>query len=70
VRIKWNLFQVAVVTGLAALGMGCGGMTASGSVSPATFLLPGLGHNDSAPQDPSEIVVKSETPAVTVVVAE
>jgi hypothetical protein len=27
--------------------MGCGGLGASGSVSPASLLLPGFGHNDS-----------------------
>jgi hypothetical protein len=36
-----SLFAVAV---FAAFATGCGGIGASGSVSPATFLLPGLGH--------------------------
>jgi hypothetical protein len=68
VKLKWKLFQVAVLTGLAAFGMGCGGVNASGSVSPATFLLPGLGHNDSTPAP--DAVKGEKVMASTIVVAE
>jgi hypothetical protein len=35
---------------VAVIGMGCGGIGANGSVSPATFLLPGIGQVQ--PQNP------------------
>ena len=59
VNSKWNLFRKAaalVMASVALLGIGCGGIGASGSISPASFLLPGLGHNDSqkAPADEVE----------------
>ncbi|HYV28362.1 MAG TPA: hypothetical protein VFA77_12565 [Candidatus Eisenbacteria bacterium] len=34
--------RLAMIPGLVLLGIGCGGITASRSISPATFLLPGL----------------------------
>jgi hypothetical protein len=46
------LLRVAGAAGLAALLAGCGGISASRSVSPASFLLPGLIQND-APAGPS-----------------
>jgi hypothetical protein len=53
VNLKWNLLRVSVLIGLAALGIGCGGLNASHSVSPASFFLPGLGQNSSTPQNPA-----------------
>ncbi len=38
---------------VAALGSGCGGLGASGSVSPATFLLPGLGQAEPQHSSPA-----------------
>ena len=32
------------------IGAGCGGISANGSASPATFLLPGIGQATPAPQ--------------------
>lgn len=56
VKLKWNVARSAGFLFLAvfvALGSGCGGLGASGSVSPATFLLPGIGQAE--PQSiPSE----------------
>jgi hypothetical protein len=37
-----------VLAGIAIVGSGCGGLGASGSISPASFLLPGIGQNDPA----------------------
>lgn len=52
-KILLTLFATA-----ALLGAGCGGLGASGSISPATFLLPGLGH--IAPQQvPAQEVVST-----------
>jgi len=36
------IVRLAMLPGLVLLGIGCGGINASRSVSPATFLLPGL----------------------------
>ena len=49
VKIKRNLFQLALAAMVASLGIGCGGLSASQSISPATFLLPGLGQNVEQP---------------------
>jgi len=47
-RVKWNWkwFQATALVALLALSAGCSGIHASKSVSPATFLLPGLIKND------------------------
>jgi hypothetical protein len=37
---------------------GCGGINAGGSVSPATFFLPGLMKNDAPTPPPGEPVLK------------
>ena len=42
VRLNWNLVWLAMLTTSALLLTGCGGISAGGSVSPATFLLPGV----------------------------
>jgi hypothetical protein len=51
----------AAILGVAALGTGCGGIGASGSVSPASFFLPGIGQN--TPKAPSSNPVQPETPS-------
>ena len=42
VRLNWNFPQLAILAFVALWGAGCSGINASGSVSPATFFLPGL----------------------------
>jgi hypothetical protein len=37
------LLRLAIIPVLAFLATGCSGINASGTISPATFLLPGLG---------------------------
>jgi hypothetical protein len=51
VKLKWQSFRLALVALLAVLGAGCSGINASHSISPATFLLPGLTQGGVA--DPS-----------------
>jgi len=46
VNWNWKWSRAAVLVALLALGAGCSGVHASKSVSPATFLLPGLIKND------------------------
>lgn len=46
--------SLAVLPVILLVGSGCGGIAASGAVSPLMFLLPGLGQN------------KTQVPAVTV----
>ena len=63
---KWNISRLAKSTALATLVLcasGCGGLGASGSLSPASFLLPGLGHNDSQKTSPINAPDAEEPPA-------
>ena len=47
--MRLAIIAVAIVV----LGTGCSGIRTSGSVSPATFLLPGLGQVQPAPAGPA-----------------
>jgi hypothetical protein len=38
-----------LLVSVGTIGTGCGGVAANGSVSPATFLLPGIGQTDPQP---------------------
>ena len=42
VNWNWKWFRLATLVALLAGGAGCGGLQAGKSISPATFLLPGL----------------------------
>ena len=55
VRLISNALRLGLSILLVLLAAGCAGFGASGSVSPATFLLPGLGSNtlDRMPFEPS-----------------
>jgi hypothetical protein len=49
---NWKWFRCAALAALLAAGAGCSGIHASKSISPATFLLPGLLQNEKpAAQD-------------------
>jgi hypothetical protein len=41
-RLNWKVLRLAALPALLLFVAGCGGFQASQSVSPATFLLPGL----------------------------
>lgn len=68
VNSKRNVLAV-LLAGVAVLGIGCGGLGASGSISPASFLLPGLGQNDSQKALPMEageqVAVSSQRTAIS-----
>ena len=73
VNSKWNLFRKAVplaFVSVALCGIGCGGVGASGSISPASFLLPGLGHNDSQKPLPPDAVQQPASPQVATLSAD
>jgi hypothetical protein len=78
VNSKWNiLFRKAAPLAFASIalfGTGCGGLGASGSISPATFLLPGIGHNDSQKrlqeQDPVQQPGSAGSPQVAAISAD
>jgi hypothetical protein len=55
VRLNWKVLRLAVFVALLLGGAGCGGFSASKSVSPASFFLPGLLKADPkpAPADPA-----------------
>jgi len=61
VKSKRNVLAIALA-GVALLGMGCGGLGASGSLSPASFLLPGLGHHDSQKPLPTDAAEQVDAP--------
>jgi hypothetical protein len=64
VNSKRNVLALAFAS-IALLGMGCGGLGASGSLSPASFLLPGIGHHESQQPLPVEAVEQPASPQVT-----
>jgi hypothetical protein len=62
---NWKWLRGAALVALLAMGAGCSGIHASKSVSPATFLLPGLLKNDapaaqdSTPASPGELIAQN-----------
>jgi hypothetical protein len=53
VKWNWKWLRGASLLAVVALGAGCSGIHASKSISPATFLLPGLMKNDAPPAQDS-----------------
>jgi hypothetical protein len=53
VRLKRIFLWLALLAALPPVVTGCGGINASESVSPATFLLPGLLKNDAPTNAPA-----------------
>lgn len=56
VRTNWKFLRLALVPALLLLCVGCGGVAATGGVSPASFLLPGLLKADPPPSHPDRTV--------------
>jgi len=55
VKSTQKAFGVAIVAAVAVLGMGCGGISTSQSISPASFFLPGLLQNKSKVEEVAPI---------------
>jgi len=51
-NVKWRMALVALLAGILVAGTGCGGINASGGVSPMMFLLPGVGQTKPAGEAP------------------
>jgi hypothetical protein len=66
VRLNWKVARLALCGGLLLLGAGCSGINASKSISPATFLLPGLLQADPSPAHPDLTLPLAEPPAEAV----
>jgi len=59
-RLNWKVLRLAVISALLSTAAGCGGITASKSISPATFLLPGLMQADPPPAQPEGTLPAAE----------
>lgn len=58
--VQWRRLTLCLgLLAMIGLGSGCSGINASGSVSPASFILPGLG--EAHPNPPSEPGEAQET---------
>ena len=65
VRFNWNFLWLAMLMASALFLTGCGGINATGSVSPATFLLPGIMMNTvpaPATGEPAHKVASASSP--------
>jgi hypothetical protein len=61
--LNWKVLRLAaLIPALELVGAGCGGIAATQSVSPATFLLPGLLKADPPPAH-SDLVLPDNEPA-------
>ena len=67
VRINWNFLRLALLAGLPLAVSSCGGISASRSVSPLDFILPGAGHFLKA--DPAPTNTPSLFPEISTEIA-
>ncbi len=59
-RLNYKSLLLGVGLALALLGTGCSGINARGSVSPATFFLPGIMKADPPPAQPDRVSPEPE----------
>jgi hypothetical protein len=62
VKLNWKIAGLAMCGSLLLLGAGCSGINATESISPATFLLPGLLQANPPPAHPDLILPTNEPP--------
>jgi len=53
--------SLALLVALLVLAAGCSGINTGGSISPATFLIPGLGRVTPAPLSPTDVHCSPQT---------
>ena len=53
VRLNWKILRVVMLAALLLPAVGCGGLHAKYTVTPMSFLLPGLLQADPPPADPN-----------------
>jgi hypothetical protein len=56
VALNWKIAWLAMGGSVLLLGAGCSGINTTQSISPATFLLPGLLQADPPPTHPDRIL--------------
>jgi len=61
VRLNWKILRLSICAALVLLGAGCSGINVTKSVSPATFLLPGLLQADPPPANPDRDLPADES---------
>ena len=61
VRIRWNILCLALLATFALMLAGCGGISASRTVSPLDFLLPGIIKADPAPAPQNPVAPVTNT---------
>jgi hypothetical protein len=55
VRLNWKIVWLAMLTFVALLGAGCSGINVGGSISPASFFLPGVMADPSPEAAPAPV---------------
>ena len=60
-RVKWNFLWLAMLMALALSAAGGSGINATGTVSPASFFLPGLMKADPATATNAPVAVSAST---------
>ena len=68
-RSGWKTLGMATLVTAAIITTGCGGVNATGSVSPLMFIMPGLGQTGPAPVIDPVQPVPSETDSEPIHVA-
>jgi hypothetical protein len=58
--LNWKIVRLATFGSGLLLGAGCSGINASKSISPATFLIPGLLQVDPPPAHPDRVLPAEE----------
>jgi hypothetical protein len=59
VRLNWKFLWLAMLAFMTLWDTGCSGINASGSVSPASFFLPGLMKADPPAATPAPVAVSA-----------
>jgi hypothetical protein len=64
VRLNWKLAWLAMLALLTLSNAGCSGINAGGSISPASFFLPGLMKADPPPSGDAPVYASVSSPEI------